>query len=64
LRKLYPELRQDGGKLHIIDDLKQLDLKPLMDEITSYNEKNDNCFGYLPSLMVNSSKCQLGALLL
>ena len=60
-RRLYPELQKDGGKLNIIDDLMKLDLKPLMDEINTFNVNNDYCLGYLP-LMVNSSKCQLGAL--
>ena len=60
-RRLYPDIRKDGGKLDIIVDLMKLDLKPLMKEINDYNKANKNCLGYLP-LMVNSSKCQLGAL--
>ena len=36
-------------------------MKPLMDKIALYNQKNGNCFGYLP-LMACSSECQLGAL--
>jgi len=38
------------------------DLKPLMDEINTFNVNNDYCLGYLPPLIINSSKCQLGAL--
>jgi hypothetical protein len=45
----------------MVDDLMQLDLKPLMDHLQAVNKNRKNCFGYLP-LMASSSKCQLGAL--
>ena len=57
---LYDELPKDKD-LDMVDDLMQLDLKPLMDHLQAVNKSRKNCFGYLP-LMASSSKCQLGAL--
>ena len=61
---LYPNeltLPPEGQALDVVHNLLRLDMKPLMDKIALYNQKNGNCFGYLP-LMACSSECQLSAL--
>ena len=45
----------------MIDDLMEVDMKPLMDHLQHINKKNKNCFGNLP-LMANCSKYQPGGL--
>ena len=52
---LCDELPKDKD-LGMVDDLMQLDLKPLMDHLQVVNKNRKNCFGCLP-LMASSSKC-------